>query len=350
MSTPYLKQEDDVAALCSFANLNPAGYRRFPGAMKIQPPAEPGPTPAPQVEALQAALREPPPAPVPEAAPPESPRRSPLPFRVNTGSAPRHRSALDRVLGRGPRNGAEGWTRHASQTLLPFCHVAGGTGVSTVMATLARVLSRNRQRVALVDAEPQSPLVLLFGGDPQASAGLASFVPSAASGEGAVHVVSPDASLPLSRQDADAWLWRDLARVGHHVEHVLVDVWPGCSEHVVERLLCDGLYLTVLVPDLRCVFGIAQLHERLAAREQMLGRAAVPYFLLNCFEERVPFHQDIRNRLKQELGDRLLPFAIPRTDEIPEAAAEGMTVRRIEAQHGRGRGHLIDVDAIDSRG
>jgi cellulose biosynthesis protein BcsQ len=52
----------------------------------------------------------------------------------------------------------------------------------------------------------------------------------------------------------------------------------------------------------------------------------MPFFLLNLFDPGVPFHAEILNRLKELLGCRLLPMFIPRSDEIPEATAEGTTI------------------------
>src|ERR1700688_4261769 len=53
-------QPDDVEALCSIAEINPSGYKRFGGTMKITPasgvsPPQPEPPPAPILEDSAAA-------------------------------------------------------------------------------------------------------------------------------------------------------------------------------------------------------------------------------------------------------------------------------------------------------
>jgi cellulose biosynthesis protein BcsQ len=50
------------------------------------------------------------------------------------------------------------------------------------------------------------------------------------------------------------------------------------------------------------------------------------FYLLNKYDATVPFHKDVRERLRIVLGERLLPFAIRRTDQIPEALAAAVTV------------------------
>jgi cellulose biosynthesis protein BcsQ len=51
-----------------------------------------------------------------------------------------------------------------------------------------------------------------------------------------------------------------------------------------------------------------------------------PYYLLNQFDASLPLHLDVREVLRRQLGDRLLPFVIRRAPAVSEALAEGMTV------------------------
>jgi cellulose biosynthesis protein BcsQ len=51
-----------------------------------------------------------------------------------------------------------------------------------------------------------------------------------------------------------------------------------------------------------------------------------PYYVLNQFDHSLPLHLDVREVLREQLGDRLLPFALRRAPAMSEALAEGMTV------------------------
>ena len=48
--------------------------------------------------------------------------------------------------------------------------------------------------------------------------------------------------------------------------------------------------------------------------------------MLNQFDPSLPLHLDIREVLREQLGDRLLPFVLRRAPAVSEALAEGMTV------------------------
>jgi cellulose biosynthesis protein BcsQ len=52
----------------------------------------------------------------------------------------------------------------------------------------------------------------------------------------------------------------------------------------------------------------------------------LPYYVLNQFDTSLPLHLDVREVLRRKLGDRLLRFAIRRSQAVSEALAEGMTV------------------------
>ncbi len=51
-----------------------------------------------------------------------------------------------------------------------------------------------------------------------------------------------------------------------------------------------------------------------------------PYYVLNQFDASLPLHLDVREVLRSQLGDRLLPFVMRRAPSVSEALAEGMTV------------------------
>ncbi len=56
------------------------------------------------------------------------------------------------------------------------------------------------------------------------------------------------------------------------------------------------------------------------------GGALKPVYLLNHFDASLPLHVDIRDTLRRQLGERLLPFTIRGASIISESLAEGMTV------------------------
>jgi cellulose synthase operon protein YhjQ len=209
--------------------------------------------------------------------------------------------------------------------------LGGGVGTTTILGTLARVLSAEGERILLVDSAPQSMLGFFFNGDPSPE-GVSLFTLSEGEGSerdsgGQVRIASrPVSAEPGRIEPADAWLWRCINQYGPEVDRILVDVSAPTTERSQQRMLASGSALVILVPDVRCVLGIARLMKMFTAQEQALGRPVNPHFLLNQFDAGVPFHVEIFDRLRQQLGSYLLPFHIPRADQIAEATAEGSTI------------------------
>ena len=56
------------------------------------------------------------------------------------------------------------------------------------------------------------------------------------------------------------------------------------------------------------------------------GKPNLPFYLLNQFDYSLPLHLDVREILREQIGDRLIPFALRRSPSVSEALAEGMTV------------------------
>lgn len=364
--------QDDVASLCSAARIDPSGYRRFGGALKL--PLEPdGPSAeiaggAPISENLPGkgsseadgegsksadTQREHPPT--KSLLQPGSARFSnlihlqarnslanlyrfasspsnALPPRMADDVLRKTRLGMKRIVEHAKTQSPSTWMCREFHNLIPVYPIAGGVGTTTVIATLARVLSRTGEQVLMVDGARQPFLNLFFGGV-LSSDGVSTYLPNRNSGEGAIHIVNRgnDAPPPVQAPDCednmvDEWMWRGLHKFGEQVEHIFVDIWPELPNHAHRFLLSGSFCLSVVAPDLRCLLAISQFLKWIAAQEQAIGHRLEPYFLLNYVDKRVPFHLEVQEQLHQQLGHRLLPFYIPRSDEIPEATAEGMTI------------------------
>ena len=83
-----------------------------------------------------------------------------------------------------------------------------------------------------------------------------------------------------------------------------------------------SINLRILVPDINSVLAV----NRDLAELESEPDSDRTFYLLNKYDPAVRFHNDVRERLSMVLGERLLPFAIRRTDQIPEALAAGVTV------------------------
>lgn len=307
---------DDITAICSHAGIDPGLYRSFLTESDLSVSA----TQAPEeidsrdriidkgvaaVARMAQSVSEP---------PTEMPR-----------SAPRWRalrSAFDKAhRGTGVPSGDQ-----SSRTLpvgsLSMLGVCGGVGVTTILATLGRMLSMREERVLLLDGAVESMLPLYFGAA-DASTGSCSFLPQQGEGNGSLCVVSRTTDETMS---GGPELWQRLRRFNGSTDRFLVDVWRDMSASEWEAVATESVFLAVLIPDLHSAIRLRSMEQMFREREQTLGRRVLPFYLLNKFDSSLALHVDLRNALAQELGDRLLPFAIRRSDEVTHALAEGLTV------------------------
>jgi|GEM_PF-2218777 len=249
---------------------------------------------------------------------------------------------------------------HLAPTLLAFS-IAGGTGKTTVLATLARVLAASGERILLADTTRFSLAPCYFGATPGApapagaptdgreptqegasepgksgihgespvalpSASVRTFSPPAGRGDAPVDILL----LPATGRRAEDRGAPDAMRelLLHHVvnaDRILVDIQTG-SESAVRRLLwLEPLVLIPLLPDMNSVATVAAV-ERAFAGWLDKGYAANLVWLLNQYDPALPLHLDVRAALERQLGERLLPFVLRRSPEVSEAMAEGMTV------------------------
>jgi hypothetical protein len=198
----------------------------------------------------------------------------------------------------------------------------GGAGSTTVIATLGRIFSKRKNRVLLLDGSAPSVLPFYFGSR-------ATLVGSCAHMElreetgGAVHVVSP-------RGGEHDWFASGVARARGNFHRALADVTSGVPIYAglegTGDLFADSTALVVIVPDLRCAVGIPRILDSFRANEQKSGVPQRVHFLLNKFDASLPLHVEMRARFAGQLGNKLLPFAIQRSEQVSEAVAESLTV------------------------
>ncbi len=207
-----------------------------------------------------------------------------------------------------------------------ICSPGGGTGKTTVSATLGRALSAAGENVLMVHGAQQSSAPLHFGAQFSQSCRLRTFVPPLRS-QGTVHIVSHEFdAAPKNDEDSGAWLIGEVNSLQNEIDRCIVEISvPRGSEGPMLNLAFACV--VVITPDINSVMALApfrKLFERVnrtGARQQM-----GVHFLINKFDPESAFHAQVRQNLRLQLGPRLLPFCIRRSDAVAEALAAGMTV------------------------
>ncbi|MDP9900451.1 cellulose biosynthesis protein BcsQ [Variovorax ginsengisoli] len=218
----------------------------------------------------------------------------------------------------------------------------GGVGKTTVTANLCTTLAEAGHQVLAIDLDPQNALRFHLCADVQAcETGLA----QAISGEHAwMKVIQPARSgvllLPFGAIDDERqfeieqylasypnWLGQLLASFGMPEETlVLIDTPPGPSVYLQQTLRVAHFDVVTVLPDAGS-FATMPIIDRVIAkygtqRSDFLGSG----YLVNQIDPGKRLSRDVLERLRQDLGSRLLG-AIHQDQAVSEALASALTVR-----------------------
>jgi cellulose biosynthesis protein BcsQ len=204
--------------------------------------------------------------------------------------------------------------------MLTFSAGSGGVGKTALLSSIARILSAAGESVFLVYSDSQRSLPLHFGGQQVIPGRVRTLIPPTRN-FGQIHLYARSQEQSELPEEVGHWLPRQVNALASEVGRVLCEV---ANSEIPERQAVDlaSINLRVLVPDISSVLAV---NRDLAELDDGQDSQRT-FYLLNKFDAAVPFHNDVRERLRMVLGDRLLPFTIRRTDQISEALATGVTV------------------------
>ena len=305
-------RDRDIELLFSRAGLTGAKYRVFPRQEAASVPAvlpEQGrvsSTSAPIVE-IEA-----------KAAAPTAPIPAPIAMRA-AATTPSAWSSLERIFAGYSPGGArpQPVDRGVKVALLS---VAGGVGKTTLAATLARIVSGHQRQALIGDCGYLPAIAHHFGSRGQRLGPMEFFYPAA----GARALPVGTFRLPpseMNRQDFQNML----AQVEASESLLLLDLPTLQSSATSDALACATHALVPITPDVHSIAGLVHLKQLLAATSN-LERPPQAHYMINRFDESRALHHEIRARLKEQLGENLLPFVVHEDPAIPEAAANGMTI------------------------
>jgi cellulose synthase operon protein YhjQ len=204
--------------------------------------------------------------------------------------------------------------------------LAGGVGKTSLVATLGRALSARGERVLLVDTAAYGVLPFFFGARDQRPGVLRTFSPPSASGDAPIQMVTIDPESLGPENAAQETLTTEIARDSRGVSRVIVDLATASGATTRRILRMAPTVLVPIVPDMSSVVSVSSIDAFFQHNSAATGKPVLPYYVLNQFDASLPLHLDVREVLREQVGDRLLPFALRRAPAVSEALAEGMTV------------------------
>ena len=210
--------------------------------------------------------------------------------------------------------------------VLAVFSLAGGVGKTSLVATLGRSLSSLGEKVLLTDTTTHGLLPFYFGASELRQGTVRTFSPPSGSTDAPIYLVSYDADSRRNDEESEEALADEIVTSGRGTHRVLLDLTAG-SAWVIRRLArANPVILVPVAPDMNSVISLQTVEKLFADVLNADGRPPQIYYLLNHFDASLPLHLDVREVLRRQLGDRLLPFAIRRAPVVSEALAEGMTV------------------------
>ena len=204
--------------------------------------------------------------------------------------------------------------------------LAGGVGKTSLVATLGRALSARGERVLLVDTAAFGLLPFFFGATDQRPGLLRTFSPPGASSDAPIQMVTIDPDSLGSETANQESLSGEIGKYSRGVSRIIVDLATasGATTRRITRM--SPMVLVPLIADMSSVVSVSSIDAFFEHNGNPAGTPALPFYILNQFDASLPLHLDVREVLREQLGERLLPFALRRTAAMSEALAEGMTV------------------------
>jgi len=214
----------------------------------------------------------------------------------------------------------------ARPPVLAVFSLAGGVGKTSLVAALGRALSARGERVLLVDTAAYGLLPFFFGAGDQRPGMLRTFSPPSASGDAPIQMITLDPEMfGLDNAPQEA-LTAEISKHARSVGRVIVDLATASGATTRRIMRLAPQILVPLIPDMNSVVSVGSIDAFFDHNGSPSTSPSMPQYVLNQFDASLPLHLDVREVLREQLGDRLLPFVVRRAPAVSEALAEGMTI------------------------
>jgi cellulose synthase operon protein YhjQ len=204
--------------------------------------------------------------------------------------------------------------------------LAGGVGKTSMVATLGRALAATGERMLLVDTASFGLLPFFFGARDQRPGVLRTFSPGGNSSDAPVQLITIDPEGLGAEAPGQELLVNEIARHSRGANRVIIDLATASGATSRRIMRMQPLVLVPVVPDMSSVVSVSSIDAFFQHNSSQPGKPIQPFYILNQFDATLPLNLDVREVLRAQLGDRLLPFVLRRTPAMSEALAEGMTV------------------------
>jgi cellulose synthase operon protein YhjQ len=210
--------------------------------------------------------------------------------------------------------------------VLAVFSLAGGVGKTSLVATVGRALSSMGEKVLLTDTTSHGLLPFYFGASELRPGTVRTFSPPSGSTDAPIYLVSYDVDQKGGDEAVQDLLTEEILENSRGTHRILLDLTASSSWIIRRMAPMSPTILVPVAPDMNSVISLQTIEKFFHGVNDGDGRPLQPFYVLNQFDTSLPLHLDVREVLRRQLGERLLPFVIRRAPAVSEALAEGMTV------------------------
>ena len=222
-------------------------------------------------------------------------------------------------------------------SVIGIVSMKGGVGKTSTCANLATALASllGKNRVSVVDLDPQNGLHWHFGFDTPASDGVCTQSLRGTSwSDIAIQSEFDVACLPYghvdesSREEFEGLLGEEPHWVGHQLHQarldrdavVLIDTPPGPSVYLKQVFACADLILIVLLADAGSYATVPAMESWLEEMSQQRPRVQ-SFYVLNQVDRAEALNRDVADMLRRHIGQNFAPIGIHTDEAVCEALA-----------------------------
>jgi cellulose synthase operon protein YhjQ len=215
---------------------------------------------------------------------------------------------------------------------ITFVSGKGGVGKTTLAANVAVALAQRKQRIAVIDLDPQNAQRLHLGMDSQEIAGLIregvspsslfdspfgiQFIPFGIASE--QELVDFELELESNRH----WLSQGIdSLIANRFDFVLLDTPPGPSVYLQQALAAAKLALIVVNPDAASFATIPKFISLVEQYTHHFDDFAGAKLVINQMPKQSKLGHHVRTAMYSTYADKLAPIAIQKDSHVAHALA-----------------------------
>jgi cellulose biosynthesis protein BcsQ len=177
-----------------------------------------------------------------------------------------------------------------------------------------------------VDTAAFGLMPFFFGATDQRPGVLRTFSPPGLSTDAPLQMVTLDPESLGNEAGSPDGLNAEIEKFSRGAGRVIVDLATASGSTTRRILRLQPLVLVPVIPDMNSVVSVSSIDSFFEHNSNPDGKPILPFYVLNQFEANLPLHLDVREVLREQLAERLLPFSLRRAPALSEALAEGMTI------------------------